>query len=443
MAQRILLKNFRIVDANTDKKASVLVQDGIITDIIDSSKDISSDLSSITTDMILDGDALADGNALLLPAFIDLHAHFRQPAFHIDETPSPLPETLESASLAAAAGGYGTLVCMANTKPPIDTVEAAEILKKRADAIGLIDLYPAVALTKNMEGYQESEILALRASAPPRELLLLSEDGKDIPNDTLFIEIMKQAAKLNIPIACHCDQLNNEAASVERVLRLAEGTGCKIHICHVSTKDTIDIIRKTKLRAPAPPRELLTAEATPHHIGATEDDAIRMGIDNYGRVNPPLATETDRQAVIAALADGTIDAIATDHAPHSDAAKRNGAPGFVGLETAFAVCNTVLINREPRQPREQNIGNQFDLRFLSKLMSFNPAKILGLKDRGLISPGLRADLVIVDPSAVFTVDSSAFKSRGHCTPFDKRQLRAKILMTLQKGTIVYESASSN
>jgi dihydroorotase len=168
----------------------------------------------------------------------------------------------------------------------------------------------------------------------------------------------------------------------------------------------------------------LTCEATPHHIGATEEDARRMGDKTFGRVNPSLRSEADRQAIIAALQDGTIDAIATVHAPHSEADKAAGSPGVTGLETAFAVCHS-------------HLAPGTDLRRLSALMSANPARILGLQDRGRIAEGLRADLVMVDTEAVWKVEPEQFKSRGKCSPFAGKELRGKVLMTLNGGRFRY------
>jgi dihydroorotase len=369
-----------------------------------------------------------------MPAFIDLHAHFREPGFSEKET-------LESAALAAAAGGFAAVVCMANTKPVIDTVEKARVLKTRADALGIIDLYPVLSLTKNMEGLELSEIANLSAAAytPP----LLSEDGKDVASDELFLAAMSCARRLGVPISCHCDAGGAEAAAakadgrsraewsrieennaVRRAIELGRKAGCHIHIAHVSTLEAAAMIREAKKTAAAQ-GFVLTAEAAPHHLAATETDARRMGEESQGRVNPPLRTEADRQAIIAAALDGTIDAIATDHAPHSAADKAAGAPGFSGLETAFAACYTAL---EPAA----------GLRRLSALLSANPARVLKLKDRGGIAAGLRADLVIVDTAAAWKVDPRQFKSRGKCTPFAGRELRGKIMMTIREGGIVFQ-----
>jgi dihydroorotase len=217
--------------------------------------------------------------------------------------------------------------------------------------------------------------------------------------------------------------LGGENDATRRAIELGKKAGGHIHIAHVSTKEAADFIRLTKKSLPAHSGFTLTCEAAPHHIGATEEDARRMGDKTFGRVNPSLRSEADRQAVIAALRDGTIDAIATDHAPHSEADKAAGSPGFTGLETAFAACHSHLADA--------------GLRRLSALMSANPARILGLQDRGRIAEGLRADLVLVDTEAAWKVEPEQFKSRGKCNPFAGKELRGKVLMTLNGGKIIF------
>ena len=400
---RTAFRGFRIVDFAGEFFGSIVVENGRICKVIDGS----GGLPGVHT--VIDGPP----GAVLMPAFIDLHAHFRDPGF-------PQKETLESASLAAVAGGFATVVCMANTNPVIDTLEKAASLKARSDALSLIDLYPVVSLTKNMDGAELSGIggqVGGRAGLP----LMLSEDGKDVADDALFLAAMEQAKRLGVPVSCHCDLGGVEAVAVARAIDLGRKAGCHVHIAHVSTRETVETIRLARKDWPA---FGLTCEVAPHHLGATSKDAERMGGSGFGRVNPPLARESDRQALVAAVLDGTIDAIATDHAPHSGADKAGGAPGFVGLETAFAACLTNLAGAE--------------LPLLSALTAANPARILGLKDRGRIAEGLRADLVIADTGAVWKVDPEKFRSRGRCTPFEGAELRGRILMTMSAGRVVFQ-----
>jgi dihydroorotase len=444
MLRRVILKDFRIIDESTDAVGSVLIEDSRISAV----SPLSAGFAGAGDAVCIDAAALgrASGKrAVLMPAFTDLHAHFRDSC----RDGGPLPaETLESASLAAAAGGYGTVVCMANTKPPVDTLEAAMAVKARADALGLIDLYPAMALTASMEGRSLSGITALSPASPfPR---LLSEDGRDVADDGLFLAAFAEARRLGIAVSCHCDAGGPEAEDAKRsgagrevwsrieennatrrVLELGRRAGCRIHIAHVSTCEAADMIRKAKaaLREQAEGGNgfTLTCEVTPHHLALTGETARALGDESHGRVNPPLRTEADRQALIAAVLDGTIDAIATDHAPHTEADKAKGAPGFTGLETAFAVCGTELVR-----------GGRLSLSRLSALMSAAPARILGLgESRGRIAPGFRADIVIVDTEAPWTVDPAAFMSRGKNSPFKGRELLGRVLMTIHEGRVVY------
>ena len=447
---RMALKNFRIVDSHSDFFGSLIIEDRIIKKVIPHSPSDAPELIDgdfRTASIIINGadfqaQCTEDSYPVLMPAFIDLHAHFRDTGTLGTGTPSPA-ETLESASLAAAAGGFGTVVCMANTQPVTDTTEKARLMKQRCDALGLIDLYPVVSLTKNMDG---RELTSIPDNAPYRPLLL-SEDGKDIADEAVFLSAMKQAAHLRIPVSCHCDFGGDEAErakaanapraewsrieennAVKRAIELGKRAGCHVHIAHVSTQEAAGLIRAEKkaMRLTSPGSGfILSCEATPHHIAANEDDARRMGENSHGRVNPPLRSEADRLAIIEALRDGTIDAIATDHAPHGNADKAAGSPGFVGLETAFSVCLSAL----------ENCG----LQKLSGLMSAAPARILGLDAaRGRIAPGMLADVVIADLHTQWTVETTEFYSRGSCTPFAGKSLQGKILLTIHNGKIVYE-----
>jgi dihydroorotase len=303
-------------------------------------------------------------------------------------------------------------------------------------------LYPVLSLTKNMEGGELSGIRDLVSNYAggdytdaPGLPLMLSEDGKDVADDGLFLAAMGEAKRLGVPVSCHCD-LGGEINAVRRAIELGKKQRCHIHIAHVSTKEAVEIIRSAKKGPADGSGFILTCEATPHHIGATENDARCMGEESFGRVNPPLRTDEDRMALTGALFDGTINAVATDHAPHTEADKASGAPGFSGLETAFAVCLSFLASVSGSTARK--MIPDIPLQRVSALLSTNPARIIGLRDRGMLETGLRADLVIVDIQARQKVNPETFKSKGKCTPFAGRELRGKILMTFNAGKIVFE-----
>jgi dihydroorotase len=325
-----------------------------------------------------------------------------------------------------------------------------------------------------MEGKELSGIgeVPPRAKDEARIPLMLSEDGKDLADEGLFLAAMREARRIGVPVSCHCDFGGGEAEAakergdarsvlsrieennaVRRAIELGKRAGCHIHIAHVSTKEAVEMIRRARaeLREKTggeggAPRNgavggnaeggvfRLSCEATPHHLALTEERARELGEESFGRVNPPLRAEADRQAILEALLDGTIDAIATDHAPHSPAGKAGGAPGFSGLETAFAVCYTELVRKLPHAEGSPGLGR------LSALMSAGPARVLGLaSDRGRIAPGLRADLVVVDPEASLKAAPAAFKSRGKNTPFAGRELFGGVLMTIRGGRVVFEA----
>ncbi|MDR3114545.1 MAG: dihydroorotase [Treponema sp.] len=438
LSSGLLLRDFRLVDETMDMLGSVWIEGGIIRDVFPQG----APLPEIRLPMhrtIQGGGSLA-----LMPALVDLHAHFRDPGY-------PEKETLESASLAAVAGGYGTVVCMANTKPVMDSPAKARALKKRADALGLVDLYPVLALTQGMEGKALSDIPLLKGPLHETEpwLRMLSEDGKDVVSDEILYRALQEARRLGIPVSCHCDAGGPEAEeakaagkprefwsrieenhATQRVIELARQAQGHVHIAHVSTREAVDLIRKVKGAQQESGHAVftLTAEASPHHLCLTEETAHALGAATWGRVNPPLRTEADRRALIEAVLDGTIDAIATDHAPHTERDKLQGAPGFTGLETGFALCRMELVRQD-----------RLSLSRLSSLMSASPARILGLTDRGRVAPTFRGDLMVVDTEALWRVNPGRFRSRGKNSPCSGLTCRGRVLMTIYQGRVVFES----
>jgi dihydroorotase len=434
---RIVFEQVRLVDHSMDRRGTLTIDGGSIRDISFQK------YNAFQIDEPYRGPAMridcSGTDWVLMPAFVDLHAHFRDPGF-------PEKETLESASLAAAAGGYGTLVCMANTRPPIDNLALARQIQRRSRQVGLIDLYPVLALTRGMEGCDTGHLEAVGAEELQDTVRLLSEDGKDVADDEILRRAFRAARRLGLRVSYHCDWGGPEAEAAkaggesrslwsrieenratERVLALAAEGDIPIHIAHISTKEALEMVRKARQKV-QPGGFQVTGEVTPHHLACTEEDANRLGPETYGRVNPPLRSSDDISALISGIQDGTIDAIATDHAPHTEADKAAGAPGFIGLETAFAVSYTTLVG-----------GNHCSLQKLSSLMSYKPSRILGLADRGFLAPWARADLVLVDPTAEWVVQKTDFKSRSSNSPFIGHKFTGRILMTLHEGRVVYGS----
>jgi len=425
---RTLIRDVRIVDSKRDERASLLLEGGLISAVIPSG---SLEETHLLERAGNDTQVLYPASHLvLMPAFIELHAHFRDPGY-------PAKETLESACLAAVAGGYTTVVCMANTKPIMDNKDDAENLKMRSESLGLIDLYPCLSLTRGMHGTDSAH---LNDAPSPSVVRMLSDDGLDVADDKVFLDAMNRAAELKLPVSCHCDCGGEEAREARetvatpaeisrieedrgtaRVLDLAQNTDCHVHIAHVSTRAAIGLVRKAK-RFPR-----ISCEVTPHHLALNEDDARELGIQTGGKVAPPLRSDDDRQALRDAIFDGTVDAIATDHAPHTKTDKESGSPGFSGLETAFSVCHAELVE-----------SGLISLKRLSALMSAQPARILGLTDRGNLQPGMRADLVLVDTTAGWTVDPATLRTRGKNTPFAGRAMKARVLATIRSGRFVYD-----
>lgn len=438
---RLLFRGARLVDGGRDGTGDLLVASGRISKI---ARPYSLDLDE--AGLVVDARGL-----VLMPAFVDLHAHLRDPGF-------PDKEVLESGCLAAAAGGYGTLVAMANTSPPVDGASRALAARSRARALGLVDYYPALTMTRALAGTDHSHLDGLETLLARPEaragLRLLSDDGRDVADEGLFRSVLARAAALDLAAFCHCEigaasppegadpltfyaagsareaDRRAETAGVERALRLARETGCRLHLAHLSTRESVQLLRIAKAAAPGGPgRPLLSCEVTPHHLGLGLGDAERAGAAGAGRVNPWLRGEDDRLALAEGLRDGTIDCIATDHAPHSATDKARGAPGFSGLETAFALSHETLVR-----------GGVLGLGRLSALMSARPAEILGLGDRGRLESGLRADLVLLESEAEVLVDPPTFRSRGGNSLLAGRSLHGKILMTIHEGRIVHDQS---
>jgi dihydroorotase len=378
----------------------ILIRSGVITAV---GRGLSSDGAA----------AVEAGGLTCLPAFCDLHAHFRDPGL-------THKEDLTSGSHAAVRGGYTAVNLMANTKPVISMYAQVKDVLTRAGDIGLVDVHQCVSITKNMDGMTVDHLESLGEA-----VRVISDDGHDVMDARVMLQAMTAAARLGLTVMCHCEDMNlsstdyrlAEDLMTQRNIELARVAGCRLHIAHVSTEGSIRAVIAAKEHGQA-----VTCEVTPHHLALTSATSYR--------VNPPLRTQQDVDYLIRAVEQGWVDAIATDHAPHTADDKAAGAPGMVGLETAFGVCYTTLVR-----------PGHITLTRLTELMSRNPAHILGL-NKGCIAPGYDGDLVLVDLHTPWTVDATAFASKGHNTPFDGRTLIGHVVMTIRAGKVVYDDITS-
>ena len=412
----------RIVDATGERVADVLIEDGAISEVGDGLK--------------ANGAETVDARGLVVaPGFVDLHTHVREPGRE-DE------ETIASASAAAAAGGYTAIQTMPNTDPVADTASVVEKVWALGREAGLVEVIPAGALSKGLEGQNMADLGEMARSVAGARMF--TDDGRGVQNALFARRAMEYLSTFDAIYAEHCEDdalaaggqmhegdrsmslglrgIPSEAEEVmaARDIALAKLTGCRLHLLHISTAGTVDLVRRAKADGLR-----VTAEATPHHFTLT--DAALEGYDPNAKVNPPLRTDEDRRAVIAGLADGTIDAIATDHAPHADHEKDQelsfAPPGLIGLETALALTLTELV--EP---------GHVDLATAIRLLSVNPAKILRLAGQGgALATGRPANVTIFDPNAAWTVAAEGFQSLSKNTPFEGRQVKGRVIHTFFSG----------
>ena len=417
----LLLKNARIIDParNIDKVGDLAVANGIIVEV-----------SELKNPEVID----LTGK-VLSPGFIDVHVHLRQPG-------NTTAETIATGSAAAAAGGFTSIVAMPNTNPSADTAGAIEYLRRIAAEQAVVKVLPCGNMTKGGKGEEMAGIGSLKNAG----VVALSDDGKCIQDHGLMRHVVEYAKSFGLPILDHCedkslasDGVMNEGkwsvllgmngiskASEELIIArntiFARETGWRIHMQHVSTKDSVDMIRRA--RAKGIP---VTGEATPHHLTLT-DECVKKFDTNY-KMNPPLRSEEDRQALIEGVADGTITVIATDHAPHTQTAKLvefDHAPfGIIGLETALPVCFTQLV-----------ATGIISIPQLIAKMTVGPAEVLGMENYDL-SIGKAADITVFDPEKEYIVDKEKFFSKARNTPFDGMKVRGEINLTVVDGKIVY------
>ncbi|MCD8216222.1 MAG: dihydroorotase [Clostridiales bacterium] len=422
----ILIKGGRVIDpANSiDEVRDVLVCNG---EIVKVEKDIED-----KAERIID----AKGK-WVMPGLIDLHVHFREPGFE-------RKETIRTGSRAAAMGGFTTVCCMPNTEPVVDNDIVVEFVKLKAERAGIVNVLPIGAISKGMKGEELSDIGRMASAG----ICALSEDGKSVLNSALMKNAMRYAKMFNLPVFDHCEdpsltgkgQMNagaqaaymglagisndSEEVIVARDMILAESTNTAIHLCHISTRGSVTLIRQAKERGVK-----VTAEATPHHFTLCDEDITDY--DANFKMAPPLRSKEDREAVRQALKDGTIEVISTDHAPHHIDEKncefQNALNGIIGLETSFSLANTELVE-----------GGYLTPCGLVEKMSCNPGKILH-NGKGTLSVGAAADITIADPNEEYIIDVEDMVSKAKNTPFGGRKVKGRILYTVVGGEIVVEN----
>jgi dihydroorotase len=375
-------------------------------------------------------------NCLVLPGLIDMHVHLREPGYEYKET-------IETGARAAVAGGFTTVACMANTDPVNDSAAVTEYIRERAQAAGLARVYPIGAVSKDLKGEQLAEIGEMHCAG----IVAVSDDGMPIMNGGLMRHALEYTAMFGLPVIVHeedrsiaGDGVMNEGveslrlglkgvpaaaeeAMIARDLALLARTGGRLHIAHVSTAGAVELIRAAKGR-----QLPVTAEVTPHHFSLTE--AAVGAYNTHAKVNPPLRTQRDVEAVRRGLADGTIDAIASDHAPHHRDGKEvefdRALNGVVGLETTLGLA--LGMTQEAKIPLEVVIA----------AMTVKPARILGLA-LGTLAPGAMADITVVDPTRRWTVQASRFRSKGRSTPFEGMELQGQAVVTIVGGRVVWRA----
>ena len=421
MAGDLLLRNGLIADADGFRKADVLIRGGLIT--------------AIAPGLEAGGCEVVDLQGKLVSlSFADIHVHFREPG-------QSYKETIATGSAAAARGGYGVVCTMPNLDPVPDSPETLAVEQAIIDRDAVIDVLPYCSITKGRKGLELVDIHALKDFC-----VAFSDDGSGVQDDAMMRRAMEAAAREDVIIAAHCEDnrlLNggyihdgryaaahghrgipseSEWGQIARDLEIARETGCRYHVCHISSRKSVELIRKAKAEGVK-----VTCETAPHYLTLCEDD---LQEDGRFKMNPPLRSADDREALIEGLADGTIDAIATDHAPHSAQEKSRGlegsAMGIVGLETAFPVLFTKLV-----------LTGRISLGRLLEALSTGPRRIFHLS--GTLAAGCPADLVVIDTDKEFTIDSGSFLSKGRATPFDGWKVRGEVMLTLKNGKKVYNN----
>lgn len=416
---RTIIKNGRIVGGDIE---DIAIVDGKILER-------GNNIETHPEDRIIDATGL-----IVAPAFVDVHVHLREPGFGYKER-------IATGTMAAARGGYSTVCPMPNLNPVPDSVENLKVQQDIIDSDAKIEVLPYAAITVGRKGEELVDVASLHD-----KVCAFSDDGSGVQIDGMMERAMTEAVKYDALIAAHCEVeellkggyihdgeyarehghkgicSESEWAQVKRDIEIAERLGCRYHVCHISTKETVQLIREAKARGVK-----VTCETGPHYLIFTDMD---LEEDARWKMNPPIRSAEDRAALVEGIKDGTIDMIATDHAPHSVEEKSRGlkdsAMGIVGLETAFAALNTHLVKK-----------GVITLEHLVRIMSINPRKVFRIE--GGLNIGDRADIVLLDTEKEWRVDSKNFYSMGKITMFDGRNMVGDIAMTIHKGEVVYEN----
>lgn len=428
---KILIKNGHVIDpaTETDAVLDILIADGKIEEISEGIK-TGGDIE------IIDARGL-----VVCPGFIDMHVHLREPG-------QEHKETIKSGSKAAVHGGFTCVACMPNTSPVTDNPSIVKQVITRSQEAGLINVFPVAAVTKNLAGEELTDMEELVKAG----VVGFSDDGRCVMNAGLMRRALETAGKLNVPVIQHPEdytlsgegQVNeglvsfrlglkgipdiSEDVIIVRDIILQEKTGAQLHETHISTAGAVELIRRAKKE-----KIKVTADVTPHHLLLNEDAVTRTGTEY--KMKPPLRTEADRLALVEGIRDGTIDCIASDHAPHAADEKDKkfeDAPfGIIGMETSFPLVYDRLVR-----------SKIITLNRLVELFSTNPARVLNLEGRGLVKPGLPADLTILDPNQSFEITPDYFHSKAANCPFIGRQGRGVIAYTIVSGKVVYKSPTA-
>jgi len=423
----ILIKGGRIIDPsrNFDKVGNILIEKGTI-------KSYPEDIKKLEKDSAIK--VIEAGGKIVAPGLVDLHVHLREPGYEHKET-------IRTGCESAAAGGFTSIVCMPNTNPINDNASVTEYIMLKARTEGVVNVYPLGAITKGENG----ETLAQIGEMYEAGCVGVTDDGMPVMNSKVMRHAMEYVKAFGIPVISHCEDLNlsgngvmnegdtstllglsgipaaSEDVMVSRDITLAELTGTHLHICHVSTKGSVRLIRAAKERGVR-----VTAEAAPHHFTLTDKAVAEY--DTNAKMKPPLRSEIDREAVREGLRDGTIDVIATDHAPHSEDEKMvefDLAPfGIVGLETALPLSLKLV---------EDGVLTLNEM--IAKLTHL-PSAVINIR-KGTLNPGGQADIVIFDPERKVKIDRERFRSKSKNTPFNGWDLKGVVLYTIVNGNIVY------